>query len=452
VRQELPLAMNDFEWKDIQGSTLNGQKSSPFVHEDSPHTMEMKAHSLQTDTKTPVSNQNRSLASKTCLYLGLIVVGLLMRCATAAPLFPAPLPITPTAYVPQIHNGLIAFEAQNDHGNVDIYVMQPDGSQLQRLTKYTVSDSNPAWSPDGIYILYSHNGDIYRINADGTNPQLLFARPHDTLFYTGVGSFRWSPDGTKIAFITAGYICNNEEGPVYSALLVLDVDTGHTDCALSFPSTTYPQQPTNIQSLAWSPDGQRFAFTLAEGNTDITQIYVMNTDGTDLRQVTTSDTTHGASPQWLPDGNRLIFQVFERKPAYPERREVYPDKASYYVIDTDGGNFRPALTIPDWEGDIRWESGWSPLADGRFALVWLRNREIDSMSVATIDTRTLTSVSIRKPGERSYRWQMMSPDMQKILYQDQGGYSIMNADGTDSQPFNAAPLEIQNPSWQPVWK
>src|SRR5688572_19140347 len=54
--------------------------------------------------------------------------------------------------------GLIAFEAGRD-GNDEIYVMNADGSQPQRLTNNPANDQNPAWSPDGRRIVFHSNRD-----------------------------------------------------------------------------------------------------------------------------------------------------------------------------------------------------------------------------------------------------------------------------------------------------
>ncbi len=99
----------------------------------------------------------------------------------------------------------IVFNSDRD-GIWEIYVMRSDGSDLQRLTHAprSLSTGMPAWSPDGKSILFaSARGpssanwydvvDIYVIDADGSNLQRLT--------HTGDnGSPIWSPDGKRIAF------------------------------------------------------------------------------------------------------------------------------------------------------------------------------------------------------------------------------------------------------------
>ena len=83
-------------------------------------------------------------------------------------------------------------------GNWQIYVMDPNGKNLQRLTNNAHNDRSPSWSPDGERIAFEswrHGPDeIYVMDADGSNPQRLTNNGHDDR------SPSWSPDGKRIAF------------------------------------------------------------------------------------------------------------------------------------------------------------------------------------------------------------------------------------------------------------
>ena len=63
----------------------------------------------------------------------------------------------------------IAFSRQSNGSNFHIWVMDVDGSSQKRITSGAVMDFNPAWSPDGTQIAFRRNGDIWVMNADGTN-------------------------------------------------------------------------------------------------------------------------------------------------------------------------------------------------------------------------------------------------------------------------------------------
>jgi Tol biopolymer transport system component len=95
--------------------------------------------------------------------------------------------------------GKIAFSSMLD-GDREIYVMDPDGSNLVKLTDNSACDVYPNWSPDGTKIAFASDRDgnfeIYVMNADGSNQtRLTYNQAEDT---TPV----WSPDGSKIAFLS----------------------------------------------------------------------------------------------------------------------------------------------------------------------------------------------------------------------------------------------------------
>ena len=63
----------------------------------------------------------------------------------------------------------IIFESIRD-GNYEIYAINPDGDNLRRLTNHSLEDQHARWSPDGTAILYSHHGELYLMNPDGSDP------------------------------------------------------------------------------------------------------------------------------------------------------------------------------------------------------------------------------------------------------------------------------------------
>ncbi len=85
-------------------------------------------------------------------------------------------------------------------GNYDIYLMDPDGAGVEKLTSAEANDNSPAWSPDGTKIAFETfrdgNWDIYLMNADGTDLKPLITDPADDKWPS------WSPDGSQIAFQT----------------------------------------------------------------------------------------------------------------------------------------------------------------------------------------------------------------------------------------------------------
>jgi PKD repeat protein len=109
----------------------------------------------------------------------------------------------------------IAFTCVAEINNVDICIVNRDGTGLVRLTSDAAEESSPVWSPDGTRIAFSTdrfgNGNVLALmNADGSG-----ASPIGTSIAGWPGS--WSPDGAQIAFTAYGppgelcYVDDNSE-------------------------------------------------------------------------------------------------------------------------------------------------------------------------------------------------------------------------------------------------
>lgn len=173
----------------------------------------------------------------------------------------------------------------------NIYVMDVERNTLMRLPAHSGMAHAPAWSPDGTKIAFfsrrDGNCDIYLMNADGTNQQRL-TKAAEVLEPLNLS---WSPDGTRIAFAVDKHRQN-----VITEIFVVNADgTGLGQLA----------QDLSGGSIAWSPDGTKIAF--GSNHNDITaEIYVMDVDGTDLTQLTTN-TYPDRNPSWSPDGTAIAF-------------------------------------------------------------------------------------------------------------------------------------------------
>ena len=172
-------------------------------------------------------------------------------------------------------NGTKIIFGSNRDGNGEIYVMDPNGANVIRLTFDSAEDGQPAWSPDGGKIAFATardgNDEVYLMNPDGTAPVNLTNNAGSDL------TPAWSPDGSKIAFES------NREGDY--AVWVMNAD-GSNPVRL-----TEPRPPSGAPS--WSPDGTRIAY---EQNGDI---WVMNVDGSRKIRVTGGFWADGL-PRWRP--------------------------------------------------------------------------------------------------------------------------------------------------------
>lgn len=102
--------------------------------------------------------------------------------------------------------------------------------------------------------------------------------------------------------------------------------------------------PAYHAECAYSSDGTRIVF--ASNQTGSMNIFTMNADGSDVQQVTQTDHCYNGGPFFSPDGKRIIFRADRER----------PDFLQIYVIDSDGSNERQ-LTFND---AVNWAPYWHP--------------------------------------------------------------------------------------------
>jgi hypothetical protein len=198
-------------------------------------------------------------------------------------------------------NGLIAFDAYNDSTGYDIYTMKADGSSRTQITSSTDYDKAPAWSPDGTKIAF------VRALASGTSlgPNQLWVMNADGSGQTRLtnGSWSdsdpaWSPDGTKIVFAsTRDDPAPRGCGPCNYELYRMNADGSGVTRLTNSPTIDF--QPD------WSPDGTKIAFVSNRtGNNDI---YLMNADGSGTPTDLTNNAADNQNPAWTPDGSKIVY-------------------------------------------------------------------------------------------------------------------------------------------------
>jgi Tol biopolymer transport system component len=204
-----------------------------------------------------------------------------------------------------------------------LWLVNRDGTGLRRLPidvpkcpNCESSEGEPSWAPDGRTLTFAHgerepgswgSASVWRADLDGQNLRLLAAGE----------SPQWSPDGTKIAFLS--YASHYDEVP---SVHTINADGSHDQsfglgespswaprgATLAFESAgprrrVYLVRPGGrIVSLraaaspSWSPDGKRIAF-VRRGS-----IYVADANGKRQRRVAT-----GVQPSWSPDGRLIAY-------------------------------------------------------------------------------------------------------------------------------------------------
>lgn len=252
----------------------------------------------------------------------------------------------------------ILFDSER-HGNSQIYIMNPDGSNQHRLTYSRGNDQTPAWSPDGKRITFASdrdgNREIYVMDRDGSHVERL-------THTAGKESQNpaWSPDGKKIAF------ASDRDGNMEIYVMGRD---GSDVRRLTHTAGKESENPD------WSPDGKRIAF---DSNRDgHWEIYVMCPDGSDLRRLTQTPNSLGSEhPAWSPNGKRIAFDS-----TWSRTSKNWLRTAAIYVMDADGSTVRRLTHTAD-KGRGSLTPVWSP--NGK-RIIFSSNREGTSKSWAEME-------------------------------------------------------------------
>jgi Tol biopolymer transport system component len=160
-----------------------------------------------------------------------------------------------------------------------IVVGAVDGTGARAITDSSAGYFNIAWSPDARQLAVTridttHDLQVWVMDADGSHSRAL------THFPKSDGRPQWpawSPDGKKVAIQSGSY---NREHPELSDayIWVIDVASGNPT------RLTTHEKPRLDETPSWFPDGKRLAFQ--SDRTGRMEIWVMNADGTHQRQVT----------------------------------------------------------------------------------------------------------------------------------------------------------------------
>lgn len=233
--------------------------------------------------------------------------------------------------------GKIVFESDYN-GAYDIYIMNPDGSNLINLTNSsTTDDLRPRFSPDGQKILFTKrysNGlhKVFVMDGDGGNLNEL-----SILLGMNVTGGDWSPDMSKIV-VRAGF-------PVSDNIYIYNMNTNQTT-QLTFDIST--------KAIPfWSPDGNWIGYQSTE--TGITKIYMIHPDGSNKHLIVPSSGLEEKRPQFSPNGTKILF--------YGRTFSTW----DLFVVNFDGSNL---IQLTNTSGINENHQCWSP--DGN-KILFVRN-------------------------------------------------------------------------------
>jgi Tol biopolymer transport system component len=207
-----------------------------------------------------------------------------------------------------------------------LVMVQTADAALFQLTTDTANERNPSWSPDGQFIVYSkddgNGSDLCIVPVAGGTPQVLTSGHCD--MYPS-----WSPDGTTIVF------CRRLNAGTSNFFLATIPATGGEATALT--DGTYP-----VMYPSWSADGNKIVCMMEDSSFTVYQIVALPStggDGTTLTEFTVDCYT----PKFNQRDNRIVFSA------------VYPGSdENLFIMNEDGSGLRQLTTSTESETQPDW--------------------------------------------------------------------------------------------------
>ncbi len=310
-------------------------------------------------------------------------------------------------------------------GNYEIYVMNADGTDARNLTNNPADDTDGVFSPDGSKIAFISTRDshpesglyvseIYLMDADGEHQQRL-----TNLGFRSNG-ITWSPDGQRIVFQSGMDVT----GGLYS----VDVASGQVT---RLTSNIFDGDP------AFSPDGSHIAFdSYRNGDTDL---FIVDSNGKNERQITKTPGGYNTTPQWSPDGRSLVFN---------SERDGFGD---IYTINLTTAAVTRVTTT---SGANAYKDSPAVSPDGKTILLHARETvdEVDLMDLTSGNLQTLVKST------RAYSLIAWSPDGKQIAFsmqptgaQDTNIYTLALGANATPQKVSSG-FDDKDPAWSPDGK
>lgn len=195
---------------------------------------------------------------------------------------------------------------ETDHNAFRVAIVQADGSGSRELSLGRSADW-ASWRPDGRHVAFrgqleDGTSGAFIAEADGTNPSRL---PIDTTDLVDFEGLSWTPDGTRLSFMSAGVLAGTG---LNWQIGVATIDASGTLTDLEWlqldPASRGETYPT------WSPDGRQFATIVEKSGRRQLAITSWPLSGPAHLVGPQSDSRAAIFPTWSPDGKTVAVAVY----------------------------------------------------------------------------------------------------------------------------------------------
>ncbi|OYZ24170.1 MAG: translocation protein TolB [Bdellovibrio sp. 28-41-41] len=192
-------------------------------------------------------------------------------------------------------NSKFVFSSDRGGGKFrEIYTMDWDGVEIEKVSNHNSIALSPAWSPDAkkiAYTAYVQKKSTKLRNADLFLFDLEKSKRTNLSFRTGINSgAAFSSNGNSV-FLTIS------QGVTPNIFKI------NLDGQIQGKITNGPGNTLNVEPAA-SPDGKKVAFSSDRSGKPM--IYIMDVDGSNVTRVTFGG-VFNSSPAWSPDGKKIAF-------------------------------------------------------------------------------------------------------------------------------------------------
>lgn len=347
------------------------------------------------------------------------------------------------------------YAMEKNSGDTDIYLMNSDSSNVRALKNSDKSETQPKFTPNGEYLIFARDNQIWRCDLDGGNEKQV------TDLYTGASGIRFSKDGSKALFVSNVYPecktqeCNKQKdketeqsdikarvidelmfrhwnewrGDKRSHLFYRDLKGGRTiDVTLGSEREVPPVGLSSSHDYDISPDGSEAVFTM-----NISDLLASSTDNdifiVDLNEIGKSEKRNfnqisesggnDNQPKYSTDGKYIAFTSMERA-------GFEADKSRLMIFDKETGEIH---NLTDKYDISVGQYIWSPNSE---TIYFTAANEINT-SIYKIDIESEELEVVQE--KRANSDITLSPNGEKLYFKQQRSsqpYEIFskNVDGT----------------------